>query len=472
MMTLLLDSLLLGKPVMGLSAKKRIIFLFCFIFVSVLVFSFTVCVSSTVKEIRYSVQFDHTRIVIDLSRPAVYQIVEFKDPERLAINIKRTKVASDVRPVGMLNGVVEHVRLNKLSWGSQVVLDLREKARWNHFVLDKTGSRPNRIVLDVYPIRSSAQPGQAAEETSNETAASNTSAVPVKRRSSAAASELSEYIVAIDAGHGGMDPGAIGRYGIVEKHLVLDISKQIAREINKYKGYRAVLTRMNDLYLTLPQRTQIAQAKGADLFISLHLNTAKNRNARGAEVFFISPAGAADKVSKLLSDKNRAESELGLNHGHSDEVLSLILDVNQQAMMHRSSLLAEKIVDAMSKKGMPPTRGIKQRSFAVLKTIVMPSVLIEAGFISNKYDAKYLKGKSGQAEVAQAVASGIISYLKQHPPPSTNKRDVIVHRVKKGDTLWKISRLYGSSVASIQQANSLDHSTRLYVGQKLLIMNR
>jgi N-acetylmuramoyl-L-alanine amidase len=268
-----------------------------------------------------------------------------------------------------------------------------------------------------------------------------------------------------------MDPGARGKYGIVEKHLVLDYAKRIAKEINKQQGFKAVLTRTKDVYLTLERRTEIAQRYGADIFVSIHLNWAQNRRARGTEIWFLSPAGAAAKASKLMSDKRDAESELGLDKGHSEELLSLILDTNQQAMMHRSSLLAEEILKAMQKRGFPPSRGVRQKAWAVCTTVAMPSVLIETGFISNAQDAKFLNSKEGRDEVSKAIAAGIISFLKRYPPPSSVGRDVIVHKVKKGETLWRISKLYGSSVATIRKVNGIGKSSTLYPGQELLITN-
>jgi N-acetylmuramoyl-L-alanine amidase len=449
-------------------AGKRSIVLLCLLSFPLL--SSPASAFSTVKEIRYSVDFDHTRIVVDLSRPASYRLVPFTDPERVAINLKRTKLSGDLQSIALSNGIVERVRLNKLSWGSQIVLDLRETAEWKDFVLDESGGRPDRIVIDVFPRRSARAPVRTVGEPSGETAATGSAGTAsVVQGSNAADTSTRRYVVAVDAGHGGMDSGALGKYGIVEKRLVLDISQKIAREIDQHEGYRAVLTRTKDDFLTLPRRTQIAQEKGADIFVSIHMNAAKNRKARGAEVFFISPAGAADKISNLLSDKNLAESELGLDHGQSDEVLSLILDSNQQAMMHRSSLLAEEIVAALGVGDTPPTRGIKQRSFAVLKTIVMPSVLVEPGFITNSRDAKYLKSERGRNETARAIAEGIISYLERYPPPSSRRKEVIVHKVRQGETLWKISRMYGSTVAGIQEANRLNRSSKLYIGQELVI---
>ncbi|MFH1754285.1 MAG: N-acetylmuramoyl-L-alanine amidase [Candidatus Latescibacterota bacterium] len=448
----------------------RLVILLCFAAVVSLLSPPRADASSTVNQIRYSVQFDHTRIVLDLSRKTNYELVELTDPARIAINIKRTRLSDGTAPLGVSNGIVKCVRLNQLSWGCQIVLDLREEATYKHFELNKSNDLPDRIVIDVYPVQSSTQPGLSGADRHRPSPTAVAEAAVQNRNSAGPVSR--NCIVAIDAGHGGMDPGAMGTYGIVEKHLVLDISKQIVAEINRHPGYQAVLTRSSDVYLTLPRRTEIAQENSADIFVSIHLNAAKNQKARGTEVFFISPAGAAAKMSNLMSDKQSAETELGLKHGTSDEVLSLILDVNQQALMHRSSLLAENILDAMRQGAVPPARGIKQRSFAVLKTIVMPSVLVEPGFISNSHDAKYLKSQQGQGEVSAAIAAGIISYLKKYPPPSSEKREVFVHKVKKGDTLWKISRMYGSSVDSIQEANRLNRSTRLYVGQELLIMDR
>ncbi len=422
--------------------------------------------SSTINNIRYSVHLDNTRIVLDLSRRASYQIVSFKNPDRIAINLKRVKIGNGVQPPRISGGIVEKVRINQLTWGSQIVLDLRGKAGWKDFALPKAENRSDRIVLDVYPSKAPA--GKPSGTGSN---GGKSSEIGKSVTGAPAAPDGKKIIVAIDPGHGGMDPGARGKYGLTEKYLVLDYAKRIAKEINKHQGFEAVLTRTRDVYLTLADRTEIAQQKGADIFVSIHMNSAPNSKAQGAEVWFLSPAGAAAKASKLMSNKQRAESELGLKKGHSKELLSLILDVNQQAMMHRSSLLAEEILRAMRKRGFPPSRGVRQKAWAVCKAITMPSVLVETGFISNAKDAKFLKSEKGRSEVSKAIASGVISFLKRYPPPSTSKRNVIVHKVKKGETLWRISKLYGSSVASIRKINELGQSSTLHPGQVLLITN-
>jgi N-acetylmuramoyl-L-alanine amidase len=423
--------------------------------------------ASTVIGIRHAVRQDETRIVLDMSRKTPYRILSFVRPYRIAVNLKGVKVDRQVYPPAISGGIVEGIRINRLSWGSQIVLDLKKKAVWKHFVLNASGDLADRIVLDVSPADPLDGGGVPAASRRQSVSSGYTQVRPAG--GGEPTSRL--YVVAIDAGHGGSDPGAVGRYNTVEKHLALDMSRRIVEAINKYKGFKGVLTRDGDKFLDLAERIQIAQQKEADVFVSIHMNTAPDRNARGTEVYFISPQGAELTMNKLLENKQRAESELGLAGGQSAELLSMILDVNQQAMMRRSSVLAEEILNHSWGVGFPPKRGIKQRSFAVFKTVTMPSVLVETGFISNVKDARFLKSESGRQAMAEAIAKGIVSYLEEYPLPSQREKKVIVHKVKKGETLWRISKLYGSSVKSIRQVNGLSYSSLLQVGQELLIMN-
>jgi len=405
-----------------------------------------------VDGVRYSVNEFRTRVVLDVSGRCGYKIAFHKDPERIAVNIQGVRAAKTLKPVSIPQGIVKKVRVNKLSWGVQVVLDLTEKAACNHFALSDAEGRPNRLVFDVSAGSSPAQ-----------TAGAPNARAPRKGEKL--------YVVAVDAGHGGSDPGTSGRYGLVEKNLVLDIAKRIARRINDTDGYKAVLTRSSDVYLTLPRRTRIADAKGADVFVSIHLNSAPNRAARGAEVFFISPAGAAATASKVLSNPNRAASELGLKGSNSSDLLHMLVDVNQQAVLARSELLGESILYALQQKGLPPTRSIKQKSFSVLRTITMPSVLIEAGFLTNAGDANIIKTAQGRDRIAEAVTNGIMAFFAKHPPQRTERETVIVHKVEKGDNLWKISRKYGTTIASLRRVNKMGKSSKIRVGQELLISN-
>lgn len=401
----------------------------------------------TLSRVRYSAAQERTRVVIDASGPCSYEVAGHVNPHRIAVNIRGAKGARSLTNVSVGKGGVRRVRVNRLSWGTQVVIDLDGPAEWKHFRLARSGSRPDRIVVDVFPP-SAVVPSPAAVAAS----------APSGRRL---------ITVAIDAGHGGKDAGTLGRYGLVEKRLTLDIARRMARDINAVDGFRAVLTRHSDVYLDLPRRVELAKEKGGDVFVSVHLNAAPNRHARGVEIFFVSPSGAMRSARQVLANPGRAADDYGLTPSDSD-VLHMIVDLNQQTVLERSEALAESILLSMSTSDMPPTRAVKQKSFAVLRNISMPSVLVEAGFISNAVDAKFIKTEAGRDRIARTMTEGIVRYLKANPPHRIEGESLVVHRVRKGDTLWKISRTYNTSVSSIRTTNKLD-SNVLRVGQELLV---
>lgn len=404
-----------------------------------------------VERTRYSVDGDHTRIVLDISARCEYKISNHKNPDRIAINLPGARAGKYLNALELDKGVVDRVRVNRLSWGVQVVLDLHKPAAWKEFTLARNKQHPDRIVLDVYDTPTHRAAGNAGK--------------PRPR-----SDDL--YIVAVDPGHGGKDHGT----SKVEKKLTLDIGNRIANRINQLDGFKAVLTRERDVFLKLEDRVDIAASKQADVFVSIHVNWAPNRAARGAEIFFVSPRGARVTASRVLANPERAANELGLKGTQNQDLLHMLVDVNQQAVMTRSEQLAESILESLSRKDLPPTRSVKQRSFEVLRTIEMPSVLVETGFISNKYDARFLNSEDGRQRIAEAVANGIVAYFFNFPPPrgrrDPGKPAVVVHKVKRGESLWKISRKYGTSVASLRRANNLNNSSVLHVGQELIVTNR
>jgi N-acetylmuramoyl-L-alanine amidase len=400
--------------------------------------------SRDVADLRYSVSEGRSRIVIDCTGKFTYKIVLFHNPERIAVNLVNVKAPKSVRDKQVPTGIVRTIRVNRLSWGSQVVLDLRDYADFKDFVLGKTETKPERIVLDVWKSANEAREDENTQE---------------------------PFIVAIDPGHGGSDPGAIGRFGLVEKDIALDIARQVASDLNRRNGFKAVLTRDRDKFLTLEKRNELARQFGGEAFVSIHLNSARKKTARGAEIFFLSPAGAASKASRLLADKKKTASELGVDAPDSDNILYMILDVNQQRMMLRSSLLAENILKAMRVRDLPPVRSMKQRSFAVLKTITMPSVIVEVGFLTNLHDARLLKSSKGRENIAHAISRGIVSFFEAYPPPRAGAGKVIVHKVKKGDSLWTIAKKYRISLAKLRRINKLSTTSTLQIGQRILIMN-
>jgi N-acetylmuramoyl-L-alanine amidase len=408
-----------------------------------------------VERVRFSVQPERTRIVVDLSTPSRYEVVRHADPERLAINLPQARAGAQLDGISVGAGGVERVRVNRLSWGTQLVIDLAREAPWSDFTLSRSGSKPDRIVVDLRPSPAPVTRGSARRRDPQGASAPPSRAV----------------VVAVDAGHGGEDPGTLGRFGLVEKKLTLDLARRVARAVEAHDGFDAVLTRNADVFLSLPRRNEIAEERGADVFVSVHLNSARNRAARGVEVFFVSPSGAARSASQVLSRPEEAAHEYGVGGRGRDDVLHMLVDINQQAVLARSEMLAEAILESMGTSGLPPTRSVKQRSYSVLRTISMPSVLVEAGFISNTMDARLIRRESGRQAIADAIASGIVSFLRRNPPRRTGGDGgaVVVHRVERGETLWALSRRYRTSVASIARTNELKPTSVLHVGQELRI---
>jgi N-acetylmuramoyl-L-alanine amidase len=407
--------------------------------------------SARVDNVRCSVQGVRTRVVLDLDVRCDYRISTHKHPDRIAVNVRGASAARSISDRSLESGVVKRIRVNRLSWGTQVVLDLHEPAEWKDFVLGKNGRRSDRIVLDVFGAPSQSTAGRAAG-----------------RAASGARPVEDEYIVAIDAGHGGSDPGT----SKVEKHFNLDMSRRIAARVDAFDGFQAVLTRDRDVFLDLDRRVEIAAAANADAFVSIHVNFAPNRKARGVEVFFLSPSGAVVTANKVLANPSLAASEFGLSGGQNTDLIHMLVDVNKQSILTHSELLAESILESMDKPGLPPTRTVKQKAFSVLRTFETPSVLVETGFMSNPKDAQILRSESGRRMIAEAIANGIVSYFSNHPPRRGRHDPVVVHTVKSGESLWKISRRYGTTVASIRRANNLGNSSLLRPGQELIITNR
>jgi N-acetylmuramoyl-L-alanine amidase len=198
------------------------------------------------------------------------------------------------------------------------------------------------------------------------------------------------------------------------------------------------------------------------------LNSAPSSSARGAEIYFVAPAGAQRAASRALASGEAAQ-DFGLDPGDDGDIVHMLLDVNQQTVLARSELLAESILESVRDRRLLPTRAVKQKSFSVLRTITMPSVLVEAGFISNASDARLVRDAAGRETMARAVADGVLEFFRLHPPQRNAQESAVIHRVQRGDTLWTISRLYKTSVDRLRQLNSLGTRSSLRVGQELVV---
>ena len=236
-------------------------------------------------------------------------------------------------------------------------------------------------------------------------------------------------VIAIDPGHGGQDPGAIGPSGRYEKHVVLAISKELARQINATPGMRAYLIRDNDVYVERPQRARKARAAKADMFVSIHADAAENRSAWGSSVYVLSTRGASSQHARWLANKENASDLVGGVRLTKDTLSNVLLDLAQSGHMKASQDAAGYVLDGLKQLGKTHKPQIEFANFEVLRNSDMPAMLVETGFISNPEEEKRLFDPNHQRKVAAAVLDGIQSYFIRQPPPGT----VFAARAKAGE---------------------------------------
>lgn len=407
-----------------------------------------------VVSMRYWTAPEHTRIVLDMSSECTYQISERGGPDRIVIDIPRGRLASGLRKLNIGDGVIDRVRVNNLSKGAQVVIDLPAQSDYKHFALKPNNIHPrHRIVIDV----------------------NRTITVTEKRRKTEKARKVAQsgdYIVIIDPGHGGSQPGAPSKYGPSEKYYTLPLSKMIAEEIGKHSGFKAVLTRNGDYDVDWHRRVEIAREHGGHCFVSVHLNSNRKRKIRGSEVYFLSPKGATDMHATAVAEREnmqlQMEDEGELIEGEAGQIL---FEMMRNKALNQSSILAEHLAGEFKQVGSIPFHDVRQANFIVLQGTTMPSALVEVAYLSNKSDVTQIKKQSVKRKVAKAVANGVVSYLLENPPENMEKRPMrlAVHTVSSGETLSGIAQKYRCSIKDIRTLNNIGGTSLIRPGQKLTV---
>jgi len=406
----------------------------------------------TVQDIRMWTAPDHTRLVLDLDGRVEYRLFRLEDPARVVVDLESTRSQANRDDLTLPDPVLRDVRTGYPEDGTfRVVMDLKREVNPKTFQLKPHGRHGHRLVIDLHRQKGGKRRvARALEET-----------------------EASEHLIAVDPGHGGEDPGAIGPGGIQEKDVVLEIARRLARKINAQPGVRAFLTRKGDYFVELRERIRKAREAKADLFISIHADAFRNARARGASVYALSREGATDEAAAWLAkSENRADLAGGVDLEKVDRtVASVLLDLSQTATISDSLDLGGQMLANLGDFAPLHRSKVHQAPFVVLKSPDIPSVLVETGFISNNAEARRLQRGSYQAKIAGAIAEGSASFLaKRSPTPavgrsSGGRRE---YTVQKGDTLWSIAQQYRVSVPRLKRANDLEGST-LRVGRELQI---
>jgi N-acetylmuramoyl-L-alanine amidase len=398
-----------------------------------------------VENVRVWAGPDKTRVVLDLDRAVDYSVFSLDGPDRLVVDLERSGMERTPSLNPEHSGVVKRVRHGIRSGTDlRVVLDLSEPARAKTFLLEPTGRYGHRLVLDLFP--KSAQ--SAAER--------------VRSVAARLAEDDRDMIVAIDAGHGGEDPGAIGPAGTYEKNIVLAIARELERQIEQAPGMQPVMIRTGDYYVPLKERYERAREARADLFVSVHADAFTDRRVRGSSVFVLSRSGASSQAARLLAQsENAADMIGGVELDHSDDMLrSVLLDLSQNASMEYSRAAAENIFAELRRVGRAHRRRVESANFVVLRSPDVPSVLVEVGFISNPSDEANLGSRAHRERLATAIKNGIADHFRQTAPQGTwfaaNRGDPARHVVQRGDTLGMIAQRYSVSLRQLRRANALE----------------
>ncbi|HHH39687.1 MAG TPA: AMIN domain-containing protein, partial [Sedimenticola sp.] len=313
---------------------------------------------------------DHIRLVFDTSAPVEHSLFSLKNPPRLVIDIKNSRLRGGMPRVDSGNPLISRMRSALRKGGDlRVVLDLKRPVKPRSFVLKPNRKYGNRLVVDLYDAKAKSV-GRAERP------------VKVSRVRAAAPREL---VIAIDAGHGGEDPGARGKSGTREKDVTLAIARKLADLVRKEKGMRPVLIRKGDYYLGLRKRIALARRNKADLFISIHADAFRDRRVRGSSVYTLSQRGASSEAARwLAAQENSADLIGGVKLEDKDDLLaSVLLDLSQSATLQASHTLARSVFRQLRKLGKTHKRRVQQAGFVVLKSPDVPSILVETAFISN-----------------------------------------------------------------------------------------
>jgi len=402
---------------------------------------------------------DNTRLVFDLSAPVEHRIFTLTAPDRLVIDISNARLRADIDDVELKGSPIQAIRTGvQEQTGLRVVLDLSTAVKPRSFVLKPNDTYGDRLVLDLYDTTTAvSEPVKTVETT---------------------VTEKRDIVIAIDAGHGGEDPGAIGPGRVREKDVVMAIAKELESRFRSEKGYKPVLVRSGDYYIPLERRRDIARQHRADFFVSIHADAFTKASARGASVFTVSDRGATSTMGRFLAEKeNAADLVGGVSLGEMDHQLRQVMLDLSMTHTQRSGLEAgAEVLHRMGRFTRLHSKKVEQAGFAVLKNPDIPSLLVETGFISNPEEARLLNSTSHRRKLADAIFDGVRAHFDKNPPDGTyiawlrkqGGSRPSEYVVQRGDTLSGVAQRFSISIASLKQANGMRSDT-LHIGQTLKI---
>ncbi len=460
-----------------------------------------VAAPATVDHFDLDADGTRTTLRVALSEDSRYRIFALTAPDRVVLDIEPARLVPRALPLPAAAGAVRQVRAANRPDGSvRVVLDMTTPAQWQT-TMGRAG-RGSQIVVDlsklptvqppvappvaavaeaparlpVAPVAESADAHPSV--TTMAPRASTSAAVTAPSAGSGPAAGGRDIVIAVDAGHGGKDPGAHGPRGVLEKDITLRIARRLVAVIDAEPGMRGVLIRNGDEFIPLRGRMERARAAQADLFVSIHADAVRNRSVRGSSVYVLNEKGATDEAARRLAAReNAADLVGGVSLRTRDPTLaSVLLDLSQNASLSSSIEVADAILRQMARVGTVRKPQVMQAPFMVLKSPDVPSVLIETAYISNPQEERRLDSDDYRGRLAGAIFAGVRDHFYRNPPRGTlvaelsRKRlaEAVDHVIRPGESLSVIATRYNVSVRRIRAVNQLT-SDRLAVGQTLRI---
>jgi N-acetylmuramoyl-L-alanine amidase len=384
---------------------------------------------------------EYTRVTIESPTQIRYAVFAVPAPDRIVLDLEGVDASShlDALPakISADDPYVKSIRIGRFKpTVLRIVFDLKDEARAEAFALPPVGHYGHRLVLDIHPLKpldplmalvqQTEQKSAAPAESGEAAAEVAVRAVPVSIDPSAGAppgrapgaAQARAVVIAIDAGHGGEDPGAIGPLGTQEKDVTLAIARKLRDLINAEPGMRALLTRDGDYFVALGARVQKARRVQADLFVSIHADAFIKPHARGSSVFALSERGATSAAAQWLAKReNDADLIGGINLDVRDPYLKqTLLDLSQTATINDSLKLGRSVLGEIGELNTLHKNAVEQAGFAVLKAPDIPSILVETAFITNPAEERRLRDDAYQARMAAAIMGGLKRYLAANPP--------------------------------------------------------
>ncbi len=423
-----------------------------------------------IEDVRFWRSPEYSRVVFDVDQRVEYSVFLLEDPARVVIDIADARMLGDTASLDFGDSPITGIRSARRNGSdTRVVLDLSRTVNPTSFTLAPNEQYGHRLVVDLYdlnrqtPVRDTREEPQAPPN-----------------------NERRDIVVAIDPGHGGDDPGAIGYDGdIREKDVVLAISRALQSRLQSAEGYHPVMLRDSDYYVQLQERPRMAREMRADIFLSIHADSYRSSRASGATVYALSQTVAEDENTRRVAQKENAAALLGGTGGDTslsefeDDLALTLLDLSmswsiEQSMKAGSAILANMGSVAELRREEP-----QQGNLWVLRSPDIPSLLIETGYLSNPSEARRLTDPSYQRRLADSIARGVMDYFYEKPPEGTlvayqkanNIRQPGTHTVESGESLSLIAQRYGTTVSRLRAVNGLASSV-IHVGQRLTIPGR